>query len=92
MDTQPDDEVRHRGRAGTAERLAPQACGPGAQRQVLPRNVLRVALARFVLFRSEMTRVHAPGVRIIARDAKRFQPGLALEAHRIVATPQDELP
>jgi hypothetical protein len=92
MDKQPDDEVMHLGRAGTADRLAPQACGPGAQRQVLPRNVLRVARVRFVLFRSEMTRVRAPGVRRIARDAKRFQQGLALETHRIVAAPQDGLP
>src|SRR4029434_3368932 len=60
MDKQPDDEVMHLGRAGTADCLAPQACGPGAQRQVLPRNVLRVARVRFVLFRSERTRVRAP--------------------------------
>jgi hypothetical protein len=54
--------------------------------------VLRVALAQLVLFRSAMTRVRAPGVRIIARDAKRFQQGLELETHRIVAAPQDGLP
>ena len=92
IDKQPNDEVMHRGRAGKADRLAHQAFGPGAQRQVLPLNVLRVALARLVLFRSEMTRVRAPGVRRIARDAKRFQQGLELETHRIVAAPQDGLP
>src|SRR6266446_3720457 len=92
IDTQPNDEVMHLGRAGKADRLAHQACGPGAQRQGLPLDLLRVALARLALFRSEMTRVRAPGVRIIARDAKRFPQGLELEAHRIVAAPQDELP
>jgi hypothetical protein len=40
----------HLGRAGKADRLAHQACGPGAQRQVLPLNVLRVALAQFAQF------------------------------------------
>ena len=92
IDKQPDDDVMHLGRAGKADRLAHQAFGPGAQRQVLPLNVLRVALAQLVLFRSEMTRVRAPGVRRIARDAKRFQQGLELETHRIVAAPQDGLP
>ena len=82
----------HLGRAGKAARLAHQACGPGAQRQVLPLKVLRVELAQLVLFRREMTRVRAPGVRRIARDAKRFQQGLELETHRIVAAPQDGLP
>ena len=82
----------HLDRPGKADHRAHQAFEPGTSREVLPRTLLRVALARLVLFRSAMTRVRAPGVRIIARDAKRFQQGLELAKHRIVAAPQDGLP
>ena len=75
-----------------ADHRAHQAFEPGTYREVLPLTLLRVALARLVLFRSEMTRVRAPEVRIIARDTKRFQQGLELEKHRIIAAPQDGLP
>ena len=70
IDKQPDDDVMHLGRAGKADRLAHQAFDPGAQRQVLALNLLRVALARLVRIRLEMTRVRAPIVCIIPRDAK----------------------
>jgi hypothetical protein len=89
MDKQPDDDVMHLGRAGKAERLAYQTFDPGAQRQVLPLNWRRVALARLVRIRLEMPRVRAPRVRIIARDAKRFQQSVALQKHLVFATSQD---
>jgi hypothetical protein len=78
IDKQPDDDVMHLGRAGKADRLAHQAFDPGAQRQVLPLNLLRVALARLVLMPIEMTRISAPVVRTIPRDAKRFPQGFEL--------------
>src|SRR5215468_4567929 len=60
IDKQSDDDVMHLGRAGKADRLAHQAFDPGAQREVLALNLLRVALARLVRIRLEMTRVRAP--------------------------------
>ena len=89
IDKQPDDDVMHLGRAGRADRLAHQAFVSGAQRQVLPLNVLRVALAWLVRIRLEMTRVRAPIVCIIPRDAKRFQQGFAFQKHLIFAAPKD---
>jgi hypothetical protein len=56
---------------------------------VLPLDLLRVALARLVRICLEMTRVGSPIVRIIPRDAKRFQEGFALQKHLIVAPPKD---
>ena len=91
IDKQPDDDVMHLGRAGKADRLAHQAFDPGAQRQVLPLNVLRVALARVVRIRLEMTRVCAPIIRIILRNAKRCQQAFELQKHLIFVTPQDGL-
>src|SRR5262249_6533185 len=52
----------HLGRAGKTDRLTHEAFDPGAQRQVLALDLLRVALARFGLLRIEMTRVRAPTV------------------------------
>jgi hypothetical protein len=66
----------HLDRLGKADRLAHQAFDPSAQRQVLPLDLLRVAFARLVLLRIEMTRVNALIVRIISRDSKRFQQGV----------------
>ena len=51
IDKQPDDDVMHLGRAGKADRLAHQAFDPGAQREVLALDLLRVALARLVCIR-----------------------------------------
>jgi len=79
IDEQTDHNVMHLDRLGKADCLAHQAFDPGAQRQVLPLYFLRVAFARLVLIRLEMTRVGAPVVRIIPRDAKRFQQGFELE-------------
>ena len=79
----------HLGRAGKADRLTHEAFDPGAQREVLPLYFLRVALARLVCIRIEMTRVRTPIVRIIPRDAKRFQQSLELQKHLIFAAPQD---
>jgi hypothetical protein len=62
---------------------------PGAQHQVLTLYCLRVALARLVCIRIEMTRESAPIVRIISRNAKRFQQGFALQKHLICAAPKD---
>src|ERR1700704_2965626 len=70
IDKQPDDNVMHLGRSGKADRLTHEAFDPGAQRQVLTLYFLRVALARLVFIRIEMTCVGAPRVRIILRDAK----------------------
>ena len=50
----------HLGRSGKADRLTHQTFDPGAQRQGLPLDFLRVALAWLVLIRLEMTRVRAP--------------------------------
>ena len=72
IDKQPDDNIMHLSRAGKTDRLAHQAFDPGAQRQMFPLDLLRIALARLVLIGIEMTRVRAPIVRIIPRDAKRF--------------------
>jgi len=89
IDKQSHDDIRHLGRAGKANRLTHEACDPGAQRQVLALDLLRVALARLVRIRSEMTRVRAPRVCIIPRDAKRFSQRLEFEKHFIFAAPQD---
>jgi hypothetical protein len=89
IDEQSKDNVMQLDRPGKADRLPHQACDPGASREVLPLDLLRVALTRLVLIRIEMTRVGAPIVRIIPRDAKRFQQGLELEKHLILAAPQD---
>ena len=89
IDQQPDDEVMHLGRSGKADLLPHEAFDPGAQRQVLPLYVLRVALAQLGRIRIEMTRVGAPRVRIIPCDAKRFQQGFALQTYLIFAAPQD---
>jgi hypothetical protein len=90
MGARSEAHVRHLDRSGQAEHRAHQAFAPGTSREVLPRTLRRVALARLVLFRNEMTRVRTPGVRIIARAAKWFQPGLALAKHHIIAAPQDQ--
>src|SRR4030095_11165066 len=89
IDKQPDDDVMHLGGSGKADRLTHEAFDPGAQRQVFTLDLLRVALARLVFIRIEMTRVRAPIVRIIPRDAKRFQQRLELEKYLIFAAPQD---
>ena len=62
----------HLGQAGKADRLTHEAFDPGAQREVLALDLLRVALARLVLIRIKMTRIRAPRVCIIPREAKRF--------------------
>jgi len=49
----------HLGRSRKADRLPHEAFDPGAQRQVLPLDLLRVAFARLVLICIEMTRVRA---------------------------------
>ena len=89
IDKQANDDIMHLGRAGKANRLTHEACDPGAQRQVLALDLLRVALARWVRIRIEMTRVRAPRVCRIPREAKRFSQSLELEKHFIFAAPQD---
>ncbi len=79
----------HLDRLGKAYRLACQTFDLGVQCQVLPLDFLRVALARLVLIGIEMARVCAPIVRIILRNAKRFQQGFELQQHRIFAAPKD---
>jgi hypothetical protein len=56
---------------------------------VLALDLLRGALARLVCIRIAMTRVRAPMVGRIPRDAKWFQQRLKLEKHLIFAAPQD---
>ena len=63
----------HLDRLGKADGLAHQTFNPGAQRQMLPLDLLRVALARLVLICFEVTCVSAPRVRIIFRDPKALQ-------------------
>gem|GEM_PF-2293942 len=89
IDKQANDDIRHLGRAGKANRLTHEACDPGPQREVLALDLLRVALARLVRIRSEMTRVRAPRVRRILRNAKRFQQAFEFQKHLIFATPKD---
>ena len=89
IDKQPNNIVMHLGRAGKADRLAHEAFDPGAQREVLALDLLRVALARLGRIRIEMTRIRAPRVCIIPCDAKRFSQSLELEKHFIFAAPQD---
>ena len=72
IDKQSDDDVMHLGRSGKADRLAHQAFDPGPQREVLALYLLRVALARLVFIRIEMTRVSAPIVRIILLSLSRL--------------------
>jgi hypothetical protein len=57
IDEQTDDNVMHLDRLGKADRLARLALDTGVQRQVLALDLLRVPLARLVLFTSKMTRV-----------------------------------
>src|SRR4030095_10280831 len=54
-------------RSGKADCLAGQTLDPGAQREMLPLDLLRVALAWGVLVSVEMTRVRAPiiGVMVV---------------------------
>ena len=73
MDEQTSHNIMPLDRLGKAEHLAHQAFDPGAQRQMLPLDLLRVALARLELICSEVTRIGAPRVCIIAPDAKRDQ-------------------
>ena len=68
----------HLDRLRKADRLTHQAFNPGAQRQMLPLDLLRVALARLVLIGIEVTCVSAPIVRIMPFDAKRCQQGFEL--------------
>jgi hypothetical protein len=89
IDKPSNDEVMQLGRAGTAHRLTHEALDPGAQCQVLALDLLRGALARLVLLRIELTRVRAPRVCIIPRDAQRFSQRLAFEQYFIFAAPQD---
>ena len=62
VDKQANDDVMHLYRSRKAERLAHQAFNPGAQRQVCPLDLLRVALARLVHIRIEVTRIGTPVV------------------------------
>jgi hypothetical protein len=68
----------HLDRLGKADRLAHQAFNPGAQRQMLPLDLLRGALARLVRIGIEVTRIRTPTVRLIPFDSKRFQQGFEL--------------
>src|SRR5262245_12641228 len=79
LDQQSHAEVRPLGRAGKADRLAHQAFDPGVHREVLARDLLRVALARVGRIRLEMPRGGAPRVRLILRNAQRFQQAFALQ-------------
>ena len=89
IDKQSNDDIMHLGRARKANRLTHEAFDPGAQRQVLALDLLRVALARLVRIRIEMPRVGAPRVRIILRNAKRFQQAFEFQKHLIFAAPKD---
>src|SRR5262245_61727089 len=72
LHNESNGDSRNLGRAGKAHCLTHEAFEPGAQRQVLALALLRVTLARLGRIRIEMTRVRAPLVCIILRDAKRF--------------------
>jgi hypothetical protein len=70
IDEQPDDEVRHLNRLGKTDCLTGQSLDSGSQPQVCTFNLLRVAFARLVRRRLEMTRVGPLIIRVITLDPK----------------------
>ena len=71
IDKQANDDVRELDRFREADRFAGEPLDPGAQCQMLPFNLLRMALARNMSSRSQMPWVCSPGVGKEARDAER---------------------
>lgn len=74
---------------GEADRLTGQTLNACAQRQMFPLDLLRVPLPRGVLFRGQVPLVSAPMIRVIARDAKRFQKGFSLQKDVILTPTKD---
>jgi hypothetical protein len=73
INQQPNDAVVHLDRFRKADRLAHQTLDTCASRQMLPLEVLRVALARMVRFGIEVTPVCSPIICLKACDPKGLQ-------------------
>lgn len=73
INQQPNDDVVHLDSFRNADRLAHQTLETCASRQRLPRDVLRVALARMVRFGIEVTPVCSPIICLKACDPKGLQ-------------------
>jgi len=89
IDEQPEDDVMQLDRFGKADRLAGQTLDTGPQRQMFALDLLRVLLAHVVLGLVKVTRVGAPIIGVIARDAKGREQHLQLQKHRVLAPPKD---
>jgi hypothetical protein len=73
INQQPNDDVVHLDRFRNADRLAHQTLETCASRQMLPLDVLRVALARMVRFGIEVTPVCSPIICLKACDPQGLQ-------------------
>jgi len=69
--------------------LTGQSRDPGSQPQVLTFNLLRVAVARLVRRRLEMTRVGPIIIRVITLDPKWLSQRFQLQQDLILTTPKD---
>jgi hypothetical protein len=86
VNKQSNDDVMHLTRFGKADRLACQALDARTKRQMLPFNSLRVALARMVDVRFEVSRVCPPIICMKSPDSIRLQQRFQLEKHVIRAS------
>jgi hypothetical protein len=89
IDKHPDDDVMHLNRFRKTDRLTGQSLDPRPSCQMFPLDLLRIAFARLVCIRLEMTQVGAPVVRIVSPDTKRLQQLLALQEDLVPATAKD---
>lgn len=86
INKQAYDDVVHLGRFGKADCFAGEPLDAGAQRQMLPFNLLRVPFPRHMGFGYQMTGIRPPMIGEEARDPKGLQQGFELQAYLVLAT------
>jgi hypothetical protein len=76
-------------RLGETESAVHQPCKPSPQIDVFALDFLCIGLANPMLFSVDVPLVGPPPIRVVSRNAKRFQERLQLEKNSILAAPED---